>query len=104
MPIKTHIYRQKFVSILLVLDQKKMSLKSDQLEILLGVHAKAIKYVLNHRLSHSDHLDESILILSQEWFSYFISFFDEIYESKQNSPRWDVAFCFVMFILFAYIP
>ena len=37
MPIKTHIYRQKIVSILLVLDQKKTSLKSDQLEILLGV-------------------------------------------------------------------
>ena len=23
----------------------------------------------------------------------FISFFDEIHVSKQNSPRWDAAFC-----------
>ena len=38
LPIKTQTYRLKIVSILIELDQKKMSLKSDQLEILLGVY------------------------------------------------------------------
>ena len=36
----------------------------------------------------------------------FISFFDEISLSKQNSPRWDAAFCGVTSgaMLFAYVP
>ena len=36
----------------------------------------------------------------------FILFFDEIPLSKQNSPRWDAAFCGVTSgaILFAYVP
>ena len=34
------MYRQKFVSILLVLDQNKMSLKSGKLEMLLSVHTE----------------------------------------------------------------
>ena len=35
-----------------------------------------------------------------------VSFFDEILVSKQNSPRWDAAFCGVTSeaILFAYVP
>ena len=35
-----------------------------------------------------------------------ISFFDEIHDSEQNSPRWDAAFCGVTSwaILFAFIP
>ena len=33
MPNEMHIFRHKFISILFALDQKKMSLKSDQLEV-----------------------------------------------------------------------
>ena len=33
LPIKMHLLRHKFISILLALGQKKMSLKSDQLEV-----------------------------------------------------------------------
>ena len=47
------------------------------------------------------HLDESTLI-----FRGIRSDFDEISLSKQNSPRWDAAFCGVTSwaILFAYVP
>ena len=39
-------------------------------------------------------------------FHFLISFVDENHESKQNSPRWDAAFCGVTFgvILYAYVP
>ena len=39
------------------------------------------------------------------WFIYIL-FFDENHISKQNSPRWDAAFCGVTSgaILFAYVP
>ena len=33
LPIKMHIYRHTFISILLALEQKKMGLRSDQLEV-----------------------------------------------------------------------
>ena len=37
---------------------------------------------------------------------HFISFFDENQNCKQNSPRWDAAFCGVTSgaVLFAYVP
>ena len=40
------------------------------------------------------------------YFFICISVFDKIHESKQNSPRWDAAFCGVTSgaILFAYVP
>ena len=39
-------------------------------------------------------------------FFIFISFFDENHVSKQNSPRWDAAFCGVISgaFRFAYVP
>ena len=39
-------------------------------------------------------------------FVFFISFFVEIALCKQNSPRWDAAFCDVTSgaMLFAYVP
>ena len=40
---------------------------------------------MTNGFSHPYYLDESTFI--------FISFFDEICVSKQNSPRWDAAFC-----------
>ena len=42
----------------------------------------------------------------QEGFLNFIQYFDENSLSKQNNPRWDVAFCVVTSgaILFAYVP
>ena len=59
-------------------------------------------------LSNPFHLDESTLIFRgiNSIFFIFISFFDEIPESKQKSPRWDAAFCGVTFgaILFANVP
>ena len=46
-------------------------------------------------LSHPYHLDEYTFILRGfgDCFFIFISFFDENHVSKQNSPRWDAAFC-----------
>ena len=44
-------------------------------------------------ISHPYHLDESIYISRGIRSNFFISFFDEIHVSKQNSPRWDAAFC-----------
>ena len=36
----------------------------------------------------------------QEYIFIFISFFDEIHSSIQNSPRWDAVFCSVTLRLF----
>ena len=49
---------------------------------------------LTNGLSHPYHLDESIFNFRDigSNFSFFISFFDENYLSKQNSPRCDAAF------------
>ena len=46
-----------------------------------------------------------IFFLSFFFFIFFI-YFDEISFSKQNSPRWDAAFCGVTSgaMLFAYVP
>ena len=51
-----------------------------------------ISYVTN-RLVHGYHLDGSTFILGASCVILFISIFDEITLSKQNSPRWDAAFC-----------
>ena len=42
----------------------------------------------------------------RSYFDFFILFFDEISLCKQNSPRWDAAYCGVTSgaILFAYVP
>ena len=54
-----------------------------------------INPLVTNGLSHPYHWDESIFILrgTRSIFFIFISFFDEIHVSKQNSPRWDAAFC-----------
>ena len=66
---------------------------------------KNIKPLVTNGLSHPYHLDESIFIFRSIW-SIFISFFNENNVSKQNSPRWEAAFCGVTSgaILFAYVP
>ena len=57
--------------------------------------------------SHCYQLDESTFIYRgiRSDFFFVISFFDENRISKQNSPRWDAAFCGVPSgaILFAYV-
>ena len=63
---------------------------------------------LTNIISHHFHLDESIFIsrgVGSDFYFFFISFFDEITLCKQNSPRWDAAFCGVTSgaILFAYV-
>ena len=63
---------------------------------------------LTSGLSHSYQFGESTIILGESGviFLFFISFFDENHVSKQNSTRWDAAFCGVTsgVTLFAYIP
>ena len=48
-----------------------------------------------HGLAHHYHLGESTFIFRgiRSDFLFFISFFDEIPLSKQNSPKWEAAFC-----------
>ena len=62
-----------------------------------------INSLVTNGLSHSYHLDESTFIF-RGIRSKFSS--DENHLSKQNSPRWDAAFCGVTSgaILFAYVP
>ena len=63
---------------------------------------------LTNGLSHHYQLGDSTFIFrgvrSDFYFSF--SFFNEISLCKQNSPRWDAAFCGVTSgaILFAYFP
>ena len=63
---------------------------------------------LTNGFSHHDQLGESTFNFRGVRcdFDFFISFFDEISLSKQNSPRWDAAFCGVTSgaVLFAYVP
>ena len=63
---------------------------------------------LTNGFSHYYHLGESTFIFrgARSDFLFFIQFFDEIPLSKQNSPRWDAAFCGVTSgaMLFAYVP
>ena len=63
--------------------------------------------LVTNGLSHPYHLDESIFIFRDisSIFFIFILFFDEFHVSKQNSPKWDAAFCGVTSgaILFVYI-
>ena len=64
-------------------------------------------YVTNE-FSHHYQLDESNFTFRGVMgdFFIFISFFDEISLYKQDSPRWDAAFCDVTSgaMLFAYVP
>ena len=63
---------------------------------------------MKNGLSHPYHLDESTFTVREirSIYSIFISFFDGFLVSKQNSPRWDTAFCGVTSgaFLFAYVP
>ena len=63
---------------------------------------------LTNGFSHYYHLGESTFIFRgvRSDFLNFIQFFDENFPSKQNSPRWDAAFCGVTSgaMLFAYVP
>ena len=58
--------------------------------------------------SHRYHLDDPVFVFRgvRREFYFFIPFFDENFLSKQNSPRWDAAFCGVTSgaMLFAYVP
>ena len=63
---------------------------------------------MKNRLAHHYHLGESTFIfrgILSDLFIFFL-FFYEYPLSKQNSPRWDTAFCGVTSgaILFAYVP
>ena len=64
--------------------------------------------LVTNGLSHPYQLDESSLTFRgiRSNFSFLFHFFDEYTVSKQNSPRWDAAFCGVTSgaILFAYVP
>ena len=54
----------------------------------------AFNQLVTNGLSHSYHLDDLTLFLGASgviFHFYFI--FDKIHLSKQNSPRWDAAFC-----------
>ena len=72
------------------------------------VTSTAINPYLTNGFSHRYQLDESTFIFRGVGsdFLFFIQFFDEIPLSKQNSPRWDAAFCGFTSgaILFAYVP
>ena len=63
---------------------------------------------LTNRFAHHYQLDESTFIFKgvRIDFYFFISFLDKIALCKQNSPRWDAAFCGVSSgaMLFAYVP
>ena len=63
---------------------------------------------MTNELAHNYHLGESTLILRGigSDLHFFSPFFDVISLSKENSPRWDGAFCGVISwdILFAYVP
>ena len=66
-----------------------------------------VNQFVTNGLSHPYTLDEFIFIFRGVRCKFiFISFFDEIHLSKQNSPRWDAAFCGVTSeaILVAYVP
>ena len=64
-------------------------------------------YLMNG-FSHHYHLGESTFIFRgvRSDFYFFISFFEEISLCKQNSPRWDAAFCDVTSgaMMFVYVP
>ena len=64
----------------------------------------SINPLVTNGISQSYHFDESTFVLRGIRSNF--SFFDEIHVSKQNSPRWDAAFCSVTSgaILFAYVP
>ena len=63
---------------------------------------------LTNGFSHHYHLGESTFILGTSGviLIFFIPFLDGNPLSKQNSPRWDAAFCGFTSgsILFAYVP
>ena len=68
---------------------------------------KLFNPLVTNGISHPYDLDESTSILGASGVIFhFISFFDEIHVSKQNSPRWDATFCGVTSgaIQFAYVP
>ena len=50
---------------------------------------------LTKRIHHPYHLDDPTSVFRgiRDNCSFFISFFDNIHVSKQNSPRWDAALC-----------
>ena len=60
---------------------------------------------LTNGFSHHYHLGQSTFIIRGIRSDFEFLFFDEIPLSKQNSPRWDAAFCGVTSgaILFAYV-
>ena len=65
---------------------------------------KTFNPLVTNGFSHPYHLDQSTFVL--RGFRSNFSFFDENLVSKQNSPRWDAAFCGVISgaILFGYVP
>ena len=71
-----------------------------------SVYMPCFNPYLTNGFSHRYHLGESTFILGVSGVSFFFSLFDEMSLFKQNSPRWDAAFCGVtsVAILFAYVP
>ena len=80
---------------------------NDNVKSLLNICTWFNPYLTNG-LSHHYQLGESTFIFSGVRcdFNFFISFSDKISLCKQNSPRWDAAFCGVASgaILFAIVP
>ena len=56
-------------------------------------------------LPHPCYLNEFILILEASGLRFDFNFIIENHLSKQNSPRWDAAFCGITFgaTVFAYV-
>ena len=59
---------------------------------LLTIYRAFLYQLVTNELSHSYHLDDFNFRVIRNIFSSFTSFFDDIHDSKQNSPRWDAAF------------
>ena len=55
----------------------------------------SIYQLVTNGLSHPNYLDESIVIFRgiRSYFPFLFHFFDKIPLSKQNSLRWDAAYC-----------
>ena len=86
----------------------KLQIALDMQAGLCRCRSNMLNPLMTNENSHHYHLDESIFIfrgIRSDLFIFY-SFFDENHVSKQNSPRWDAAFCGVTSaaILFAYVP
>ena len=81
----------------------KIYLKNNQ-----GKHGQSLNPLVTNGLYHPYHLDEPTLVFRgiRSSFSFLLNFSDANHKSKQNSLRWDAAFCGVTSgaILVACVP